>query len=155
MPMLTMWGALALSLALPGFAAAQAAMPSADAYAWAGACKECHEAIHDSWSRTKHAKTIDRLNSDERKDTQCIGCHVSGPKEAVTVDDKIVNASVQCESCHGPGKAHIEAARAGNAASVKLTAKPAQPLCETCHNDKSPHYKGFYYNALVGLVHRK
>jgi hypothetical protein len=36
-----------------------------------------------------------------------------------------------------------------------MTAKPAAPLCQTCHNDKSPHFKGFYYNALVGLVHKK
>ena len=155
MRMFTTLGMLALSLALPSLASAQGTAPSADAYAWAAACKECHEAIHDSWSKTKHARTIDRLNSDERKDTQCVGCHVSGPKEAVTVESRIVNASVQCESCHGPGKAHIEAARAGNAASARLTPKPAQALCETCHNDKSPHYKGFYYNALVGLVHRK
>ena len=156
MRIMALVGALALLLGLPASVAAQEAAPaSAENFVWAGACKECHDAIHDSWSKTKHAKTIDRLNSDERKDAACVGCHVTGPKEAVTVETKIVNAGVQCESCHGSGKAHVEAAKAGNAASVHMTAKPAAPLCQTCHNDKSPHFKGFYYNALVGLVHKK
>jgi hypothetical protein len=126
-----------------------------EGYVWGGACKECHAAIHESWDRTKHATAINRLSSDERKGTQCIGCHVTGPKEAVMVEGKMVNAGVQCEACHGSGKGHVEAAKAGNPASARLTKRPAAALCQACHNDKSPHYKGFYYNALVGLVHKK
>jgi hypothetical protein len=64
-----------------------------------------------------------------------------------------VNAHVGSESCHGPGAAHIKAAREG-AGLGGIRRKSPQSLCETCHNDKSPHYRGFFYSALVGLVHR-
>ena len=153
-----MLGAMALVVGLVSTATIngqESAPQGVEGYVWDGACKECHEAIHESWNATKHATAINRLSADERKGTQCIGCHVTGPKEAVMVDSKMVNANVQCESCHGIGKAHVEAAKAGNAASARLTKRPAAALCQTCHNDKSPHYKGFYNNALVGLVHKK
>lgn len=152
---ITVLGALALALGLTDNAAAQSA-PDTSGFTWAAACRECHEAIHDSWSKTKHARTINRLNADERQaGSQCVGCHVSGPKEPVLAEGTLVNANVQCEACHGAGKAHVEGAKAGNPAPAGLVKKPQAALCETCHNDKSPHYRGFFYNALVGLVHKK
>jgi cytochrome c553 len=138
---------------LPAAARAQTVAPPAEAYAWAEACKACHGEIYDAWSKTKHAKTIVRLSADD-KAKECIGCHVTGPKQAVMSGDKMVNADVQCESCHGPGKAHIEGAAAGTPKTPGLVRSPDQRLCETCHNDKSPHYRGFFYSALKGLVHK-
>jgi RecJ-like exonuclease len=134
----------------------QAAGTAAEGYVWAGECKACHAEIYDSWSKTKHARTINRLSAEERKaGSACIGCHVTGPREPVDAGGEVVNASVQCESCHGSGKTHVEAAKAGNAASAKMVKSPPQRLCETCHNDKSPHYRGFFFAALKGLVHKK
>ena len=67
--------------------------------------------ILDAWSKTKHAKAIDRFGRDERKaGNPCIGCHITGSKDPVEIEGQLVNANVQCESCHGPGKAHVEAA---------------------------------------------
>jgi hypothetical protein len=148
--------AIALSA---GTARAQEAAPpqpaAGEGYVWAAECKACHEAIHDAWSKTKHAKAFGRLNADERKaGSQCIGCHVSGPKEPIEVEGSVANASVQCESCHGPGKAHVEAAKAGNAAAAKMVKLPPERVCASCHNDKSPHYRGFFYAAFKGLVHK-
>ena len=155
MRMLTGLVATALVLGAASRAVAQPT-PGPESYAWSTACKECHADVYDSWAKTKHAKTIGRLSADERKaGSECIGCHVTGPKEPITVDGEIVNANVGCESCHGAGKAHAEAAKAGQAASVKLVKKPQAPLCDACHNAKSPKFKGFYYSALVGLVHKK
>jgi RecJ-like exonuclease len=125
----------------------------AEGYVWAEACKACHGAIYDAWHETKHARTIARLSAEE-KETACIGCHVTGPKQMVVEDSKHVNVYVQCESCHGAGKAHIEAATGGAAKPGGVVRSPAQRLCESCHNDKSPHYRGFFYSALKGLVHK-
>jgi hypothetical protein len=93
------------------------------------------------------------MNAEQRKGGECIGCHVSGPREPVLVDGTIVNANVQCESCHGAGRAHVEAAKAGNPAAARLAKKPAEAVCVSCHNDKGPHFRGFFYAALAGLVH--
>ena len=155
MRMLTGLVATVLVLGAASSAAAQPA-PGQENYTWSAACKECHAEVYDSWSRTKHAKTIGRLNAEERKaGGECIGCHVTGPKEPIMADGEMVNANVGCESCHGAGRAHVEAAKAGEAAKAKLVKKPQAPVCETCHNAKSPKFKGFYYSALVGLVHKK
>lgn len=142
---------VALVGASMGSARAQDTAPGAG-YAWTPACQECHEAIYDAWSKTKHARTSDRLNVDQRQ-TDCVGCHVTGPKQGIEVDGKLVNANVGCESCHGAGAAHIKAAKEGTGVGP-IRRKVPQSLCETCHNDKSPHYRGFFYGALVGLVHR-
>jgi Ni/Co efflux regulator RcnB len=156
MRMPALLAAVILSSVVATSARAQETAPASDAYAWDAACKECHADIHDAWAKTKHARTINRLTgADRQAGSACIGCHVTGPKDPLEVEGTMVNANVQCEACHGAGKAHIEAAKAGNAASVRLAKKPAAAVCETCHNDKSPHYRGFYYSALAGLVHKK
>lgn len=135
-------------------AAPAAPTAAADGYAWDKACATCHKAIHDSWAATKHAKTWGRLSNDDRQ-KDCAGCHLTGPKTAVTEGGPVLNANVQCESCHGPGKAHAEAAAAGNPAPMGLKKSPPESSCTPCHNDKSPHYRGFYFAAMKSLSHKK
>jgi hypothetical protein len=36
-----------------------------------------------------------------------------------------------------------------------LTVKPGEAVCVRCHNSKSPHFRGFFFNAMVGTVHGK
>ncbi len=139
-----------------GAAQAAAQVPGTEGFVWAEGCKSCHEEIYEAWAKTKHARTLGRLSAEERQaGSQCVGCHVTGPKTPVEVSGTVVNANVQCESCHGAGKAHVEAATAGDASKARLVKSPPQRLCETCHNDKSPHYRGFFFAALKGLVHKK
>ena len=120
-------------------------------YVWAGACKDCHAAQYNSWEQTKHAHTITRLSAEERA-TSCAACHVTAGDHVL---DQDVNASVQCERCHGAGKAHIQAAAAGAAKPASIVAKPGEQVCVGCHSDKSPHFKFFSYPALAPLVHTK
>lgn len=141
------------SLILVAAAHAQqpAAATGAEGYAWDKACATCHKAIHESWAASKHAKTWQRLSNDERQ-KDCAGCHLTGPKTPL---EGTPNANVQCESCHGPGKAHAEAAAAGNPAPMGLKKSPPESSCTPCHNDKSPHYRGFYFAAMKSLSHKK
>ncbi len=135
-----------LSLGISAHPRAQAA--PAGGYAWAEACKSCHEAIYTSWSRTKHARTITRLSA-ENQTQDCIGCHTTGPGGKLEVDGKFVNANVQCESCHGPAAAHA----ADPAVRTGLVRKPAQEACTACHSDKSPHFRGFFYEGMLSFSH--
>jgi hypothetical protein len=119
-----------------------------DGYAWADACKSCHADIYEAWSRTKHSRAISRLNSgDQQKD--CIGCHVTGADAKVEKDGKFVNGSVQCEACHGPAAAHA----ADPAVRTGLVRKAPREVCEKCHNSKSPHFRGFYYEGMLAFSH--
>lgn len=146
-------GILLMGGCLSQASAQQPAESGAEGYVWADACKACHGAIYDAWHDTKHARTFTRLSAADREGT-CVGCHVTGPKQVVMEGGTPVNANVQCESCHGPGRAHVEAATGGSAKPGHIVASPGQALCESCHNDRSPHYRGFFFNALKGLVHK-
>ena len=122
-------------------------------YVGADACKDCHAAIFTAWSRTKHARALDKLQPADRAGGKCIGCHVTGPADAIVDEgDKPTHPNVQCEACHGPGRRHAEAAIGG--VSEVRTTKVEETSCTRCHNETSPHYKPFYYQAMVGLVHR-
>ena len=135
-----------LAIGVPARPGAQT--PAPEGFAYADACKSCHAAIHEAWSKTKHARTINRLSAaDQQK--ECIGCHTTGPGGKIDASGKFVNANVQCESCHGAGAAHA----ADPAVRTGLTRKPKLEACTTCHNDKSPHYRGFYYDGMLGFSH--
>ena len=121
-----------------------------DGYAWAEACKPCHEAIYESWSNTKHARAISRLSSGDQQ-KECIACHVTGADAKIEKDGKFVNGGIQCEACHGPGAAHV----ADPKARTGLVRKASRETCEKCHNSKSPHFRGFYYEGMLALSHAR
>jgi hypothetical protein len=145
---------MCVAIATPGIVSAQDA-PAAqhDGYAWAEACKDCHQDIYEAWEKTKHARALDRLAGSE-KQSDCVGCHLAAGDKPVVVGSKTVNAHVQCETCHGPAKAHVEAARAGRTGPSGLTRIPEAPACERCHNAKSPKFKGFFYRVMLPLCHK-
>lgn len=126
----------------------QPAAKQAVGYAWAEACKSCHTDIYDSWAKTKHSRTIDRLSAAEQAQA-CIGCHTTGGVGKLEVEGNFVNKGVQCEGCHGPGAAHA----ADPTNKVGLSKTPSAKTCETCHNDKSPHFRGFVYQGMSKLSH--
>ncbi len=122
-------------------------------YVWDVACKECHSEIYDAWAKTKHKTALNRLNTAEQ-DQPCAACHLTGSAKPVSLDGKIVNAGVQCEGCHGPGKEHVDTAKAGAAVPAKFAKAPGETLCVQCHSDKSPHFHGFFFTAMKGFVHK-
>lgn len=150
----TFVSATVLGLAVSSGAAVLAqdpAPPQAPGYAWADTCKTCHQAEYDAWAKTKHATALTRLSNAEQE-KECVGCHVTGVKARVTdANKKILNAGIQCEACHGAGAAHA----ADPKVKTGLTRVPSASNCEQCHNDKGPHFKGFWYDAMKGLAHKK
>ena len=140
-----MLAAGALAAVSAPLAAAPAGAVDPAGYVWAGACKECHAAIYASWEKTKHARAITKLDSEQQQ-KDCIQCHVTGAKALVLEDGKPLNAGVQCEACHGPGAAHA-------ADPAKLPPKVRERDCTTCHSDRSPHFRGFVFSAMAGLCH--
>lgn len=119
-----------------------------DRYAWAEACKSCHADIYESWSKTKHSRTLDRLSAGEQQQ-ECIVCHTTGGMGKLEIEGKFVNRGVQCEGCHGAAAAHV----ADPANKVGLAKTPSAKTCEGCHNSKSPHFRGFVYQGMSRLSH--
>ena len=128
---------------------AQPPVPPAPAgYAWAASCRPCHESIYAAWARSKHASALDRLSGSEQEQG-CVACHVTGAPAPIRSGGKVLNAGVQCEACHGAAAAHV----ADPAVRTGLVKVPPEATCTACHSDKSPHFKGFWYDAMKTVVH--
>lgn len=69
----------------------------------------------------------------------CFGCHTTGARRAGTLQLTDYEPGVQCESCHGPGAAHVEALKAGHSgagtirALSKMGPQESNEFCGTCH----------------------
>jgi 2',3'-cyclic-nucleotide 2'-phosphodiesterase (5'-nucleotidase family) len=117
-------------------------------------CKRCHASAYETWANSKHAHGYETLvkaiNPGNRQyDAECVVCHVTGfgYKTGFT-SEKAENFAlldnVGCESCHGPGSAHIDNTNdlkiraAMNPWKLKPAGKPRDLdislLCVKCHD---------------------
>ena len=84
-------------------------------------CRDCHEAIVESWERSKHATSFNTLANSEAAhqiakfigmkaesiatNASCVRCHYTQEKLASAVQ---TTAAVSCESCHGGAEQWID-----------------------------------------------
>jgi hypothetical protein len=113
-------------------------------------CYNCHKSQGESWDKTLHAKAMESLKPNTRKeaklkakldpkkdytkDKDCVGCHVTGwGKEGgylVEEPEKFL-IGVGCESCHGAGSAYRKIHRkAGEAFEKSQKTTPREKLVE-------------------------
>jgi DmsE family decaheme c-type cytochrome len=72
-------------------------------------------------------------------DDTCLTCHtdqtVKGTPHGIAADPRTPAAQHGCESCHGPGKAHVDDDQKGHIKKFPLmSAREASLTCVTCHN---------------------
>jgi predicted CXXCH cytochrome family protein len=112
---------------------ARLVLDEASPYAGGQACVGCHRDEHAQWSTTPHSRAWQALVKKERAlDEQCWGCHVTGEGQEggpPNAADSGPWRDVQCEACHGPGRAHV--AKPEEAHLVKT---PAVEACTGCHD---------------------
>ena len=129
-------------------------------YIGAAKCKICHNKVktgeqYKKWAEGPHAKAMKILSAEEQKNQSCIKCHST----AESVDSKLVASikveeGVSCESCHGPGSVYKSAGIMKNKklAMSKGLVMPDEKVCRRCHNDKSPHFKGFNFEEYKAKI---
>ena len=91
------------------------AQPSSSPYVGSNVCRTCHPDVWSTFYKNPHYKTL--VLADE-------------PKQG----DPLTAAG--CETCHGPGKKHVEA-RGGKATIIafsQLSPKATLDACLTCHS---------------------
>lgn len=125
-----------------GIVAVRAASAPEDAeYVGSSKCKICHMEEHKVWSKRGHATAFEDLLPEERKKEDCVRCHVTGYGEesgfkSAKKTPELKN--VGCESCHGPGSAHLKEApkHLGQKGGwdTKIDAIPVGK-CIKCHNE--------------------
>ncbi|MEP6900483.1 MAG: DmsE family decaheme c-type cytochrome [Actinomycetota bacterium] len=102
-----------------------------DGYVGSDSCKDCHEDQFKSFSETKHSK-LSQIDSWKDK--------VQG-----------------CESCHGPGKAHLEDAtdKTKIISFKNKNSKEISETCLSCHAGKESHNnfrRGEHWRNDVGCT---
>lgn len=78
-------------------------------------CGNCHVGKQAVWEKTAHASTFAKLESSGAMQDVCQACHTVSSKGNITTAESVGWVAtknpryqdVQCESCHGPGLAHV------------------------------------------------
>jgi len=110
-------------------------------------CGNCHVGQQQDWAKTAHSNAWEDLQASPFLDATCAGsdCHTltwRGNQDSALVGYEAVQdpvyLDVQCESCHGPGYAHVQNPTVlGNQplASIYVTDDPAleDRSCSGCH----------------------
>lgn len=114
----------------------------------AKSCESCHATAYEVWQHSKHAKAIEILKQVKREfDSSCVGCHTTGKGNVGGFEDLNQTpelANVQCEACHGSGRAHN--AKPTEAKMLKLNAS----ACLQCHTrSNSPDFDFATYWSKV------
>ncbi len=156
--------------------------PTVDAkYIGAKKCGMCHKAKTGDqlgiWEKSLHAKAYKTLQSDAAKAivkekglgedatkvAECLACHVTGAGKDASKFEKSfsIEEGVSCEACHGAGSEYKSkkimedhAASVANGMTEYKTEADIEAQCKTCHNEKSPTFKGFKFKeAWAKIAH--
>ncbi|MGA9117169.1 MAG: cytochrome c family protein [Bacteroidota bacterium] len=141
-------------------------------------CAACHKSeklggtAYTVWEKSAHAGAYKTLLGDAAKKIarekglsvppseapECLRCHVTGGGTAKNVDASFKKEEgVGCETCHGAASGYLMVHNKKNstekavAAGLVRGAKEAKS-CTVCHNDQSPTFKGFTFDAMWAKV---
>jgi hypothetical protein len=135
-------------------------------YVGTNKCFICHRRQTDAWSETKHAHAFTDVPEKYRIDPTCLKCHLTafgkeGGYASGTDKDLLM---VGCESCHGPGAQHIDAAQRfvlanpGEEAKIEnemrstIVKTPPDAVCASCHTVQAHQTHPPYDGALPSQV---
>jgi Cytochrome c554 and c-prime len=150
-------------------------------YVGAGVCKMCHQTAKNGeqfqkWQASKHAQAFKTLSTPEAakiaeakgikgkpyEAKECLECHETAYDAPASALGAKFNKEdgVQCETCHGAGKDYMKMnimkdqklAAANGLVLLSVKDGSAQKFCETCHNKKSPTFKGFDFNKMWAQI---
>lgn len=105
-------------------------------------CQACHAVEYAQWSGSPHANGMASLAKEGSADPACVRCHAtartSGPAPT-TLAGFDTFGGVGCESCHGPGEAHVAAG--GGTDNIQGLGESCpvcviDAVCTGCHTPK-------------------
>lgn len=110
-------------------------------YVTVNSCKNCHEDQYKQWKMTLHAKAFDRIKKERKQDDlTCAPCHTTGFAQYngfYSFEETPEMIHVQCESCHGIGKLHVQSVERikSNKLKAAILAPISEETCTTCHTE--------------------
>lgn len=152
-PVIVVLLGLAAAFALPGAAPGeQPPLPTrGESYVGAERCAGCHMDAYRFWrDKDPHARAHLSLPPERRADPKCTLCHSPDPGGRLV--------GVQCESCHGAGRAYsVDFIMKDKALAKVMGLKDAnEARCVSCHMGHGPKASGFDYAAKRrAIIHWK
>jgi hypothetical protein len=128
------------------------------------ACKSCHASEFETWAKHPHSRALASLESKgQAANAECLRCHTTGMgrpggfRETNAVATASDLSRVGCESCHGPGSAHVAegATRRGSilALADKCDSCVILQICGGCHDEAND--KGFTFSVEKKIEHQR
>ncbi len=129
-------------------------LPADNGYTGAEVCMSCHIEEYEQWKKTRHASAFyDLLEQTRHWVPACIQCHVTafGQREGFqSFPQTSAMMHVQCETCHGPGRKHVD--EMGTGAIQRI---PDKNLCLQCHSPEfSPKFESMYDLYYKQVTHQ-
>ncbi len=107
-------------------------------------CGNCHVNNQGEWAQTAHADAFATLENSGGAQAFCYSCHtvsangnsagLAGQPAGWDVNPSQSYRNVQCESCHGPGLAHVTNPNTTNLPLAYVTLADTAASCAACHN---------------------
>ncbi|CAN5617106.1 hypothetical protein BH23GEM9_BH23GEM9_33760 [soil metagenome] len=126
-------------------------------------CGNCHIGQQAAWKETAHAGAWAGLQTSSHAQGFCEGCHTVSELGNIATGAAGWNATkdarykdVQCESCHGPGLAHVQNPSKGTINSVLapmgVGTKDAWTGCAQCHTGAHHSYADEWGESGHGMI---
>ena len=141
-------------------------------------CSMCHKTEKqgkqlDIWQKSAHANAYTTLTTAKANEiakskgltmpaaeaADCLACHAPQHDAKNLEKSFVIKDGVQCETCHGAGSAYKtipimkDRAKAIAAGMTDFKDEAAiEAKCKTCHNEKSPTFKGFKFEEYWGKI---
>lgn len=111
-------------------------------------CASCHTDKQAEWLQTKHASAEADLQASGAADESCQACHTVSGRGNVTSDSTggwpatqdARYHDVQCESCHGPGEAHVRNPQGTKPEASIAVGPDITTSCTGCHQGNHQPY---------------
>lgn len=109
-------------------------------------CKACHPAAYEVWRNGPHARSLDGVPAQNRRDPRCLSCHAPDAEDGLT--------AVTCETCHGPGRVYSApyVMRDAELARAVGLVDPGEKTCLACHGESAPSLVRFEYAKKLALI---
>ncbi len=122
-------------------------------YTGAEKCKECHEDQYNQWLETEHATSFEELLKTNRHWVpQLVQYNVTGYQHDVGYkgfSESPQLRNVQCETCHGPGQAHVDEFGTG-----EIRRGAEKEMCMQCHtSERTPEFEDKFDLFLKKVEH--
>jgi len=122
-------------------------------------CGNCHVGKQAGWETTGHAGAWEGLQASGHSQESCEGCHAVDERGNALAEAAGYNLvkdtryhDVQCESCHGPGLAHVENPDASQPIASIAVGPTATNGCGDCHQGAHHPFVDQWAQSRHGLV---